>query len=110
MWNEIILPQCCGCEDPSGGNISAALNDPARRDRLRAEIQRAAGWKVEEMSEVEVSTWALVVLRPHPGVFSYHFIGSSSFLILLANSNEPAQGPGNWLRLGAISPARCSGT
>ena len=44
-----------------------ALNDPARRDRLRAEIQRAAGWKVEEMSEVEVSTWALVVLRPHPG-------------------------------------------
>jgi|SRR5450755_3187068 len=44
-----------------------ALNDPARRDRLRAEIQRAAGWKVEEMSEVEVSTWALVVLRPIPG-------------------------------------------
>ena len=44
-----------------------ALNDPARRDRLRAEIQRVAGWRLEEMSEVEVSTWALVVLRPHPG-------------------------------------------
>src|ERR1035438_5649258 len=42
--------------------------------------------------------------------WSYHAIGSSSLLILLANSNEPAQGPGNWLRLGAISPARCSGT